>query len=133
MCNGLGTRNARNVGLNLQIELAPNIHCTVVAPTGCVVISNTTGAHDEHVVRQIQLQVEMKFTNRTTLATGQFAELESDLIKHKTLKDVLLWGYQQSNGTMHPHIIADIVIQDEYSHDVIVPWKEGIVLVYGTT
>ena len=75
----------------------------------------------------------MKFTNRTTLATGQLAGLESDVTKHKTLKHVLLWGYQQLKGTMHPHIIADIVIQDEYTHDVIVPWKEGIVLVYGAT
>ena len=89
--------------------------------------------HRTIIATECASHVEMKFTNRTTLATGQFIELESDVSKHKTLKDVLLWGYQQSKGTMHPHIIADIVIQDEYSHDVIVPWKEGIVLVYGTT
>lgn len=75
----------------------------------------------------------MKFTNRTNLDASQLADLEQDLLRHKTLKDVLLWGHAQAKDIMHPHIIADIVEQDEYTHDIIVPWQNGLAIVYGAT
>jgi hypothetical protein len=33
---------------------------------------------------------------------------------------------------IHPHIVAEVVTQDEFTHDVIVPYK-NIFLVYDTT
>ena len=29
--------------------------------------------------------------------------------------------------------IVDIIVQDEYSHDVVVRWDDGVYVVYGTT
>jgi hypothetical protein len=59
--------------------------------------------------------------------------LEDIFSQHRTVQDILNWGSQQPPGSMHPHVIADVVVQDEYSHDVIVPFREGVVIVYGVT
>ena len=56
-----------------------------------------------------------------------------EVAEHSTLEQVLKWGFAQPASVVHPHIIKEVVIQDEYSHDVIVPWRGGLVLVYGTT
>jgi len=36
-------------------------------------------------------------------------------------------------GTFIPQVVADVIVQDEFTHDVVVPWREGLVLVYDTT
>jgi len=46
-----------------------------------------------------------------------------------TLDPVLDWLRVQEP----PRIVQDIVTQDEYTHDVIVPWNERLVLVFDTT
>jgi len=46
-----------------------------------------------------------------------------------TLGPVLDWLRVQEP----PRIVQDIVTQDEYTHDVIVPWNERLVLVFDTT
>jgi hypothetical protein len=47
---------------------------------------------------------------------------------HKSLADVLRWGLSQDP----PIVIADVVVQDEYTHDVLVPWGDRW-LVYDAT
>lgn len=47
---------------------------------------------------------------------------------HRTLEDVVAWGLAQSP----PRVVAKIVVQDEYTHDVVMP-SEGGYLVYDTT
>lgn len=47
----------------------------------------------------------------------------------RTLGAVLEWLRAQEP----PRIIREIVTQDEYTHDVIVPWSERLVLVFDTT
>lgn len=49
--------------------------------------------------------------------------------RHGDLVDVFAWGRSQT-PPLHP---ADVVKQDEFTHDVLVPWKGGRWLVYGTT
>ena len=75
----------------------------------------------------------MKVDNRANLSSDQLTSVESELTQHRTLADVLDWGFKQPAGTVHPQIIADVVVQDEYSHDVIVPWRDRLIVVYGTT
>jgi len=60
-------------------------------------------------------------------------ELERELSAHRSLQDVLNWSESQPAGALMPQVIADVVIQDEFTHDVIVPWRDGLVLVYDTT
>ena len=47
----------------------------------------------------------------------------------KSLEDVVRWGLAQSP----PILIADVVVQDEYTHDVVLPHPRGVWLVYDTT
>ena len=46
-----------------------------------------------------------------------------------TLHDVVLAALASSP----PRLIADVVVQDEYTHDVVLPWDDVHWLVYDTT
>lgn len=47
----------------------------------------------------------------------------------RTLGSVLTWMRAQDP----PRAVSSIVTQDEYTHDVIVPWSDRLVLVFDTT
>ncbi|MFT3769460.1 MAG: hypothetical protein QM820_28820 [Minicystis sp.] len=47
----------------------------------------------------------------------------------KTLEDVVRWGLAQKP----PRLVEDVVVQDEYTHDVVIRWADGLYLVYDTT
>lgn len=74
----------------------------------------------------------MKITNLAKISENEFAELESDLAKHKTLGQVLTWASAQAKGDFLPQIVAEVVTQDEFTHDVVIPYKD-LFLVYDTT
>lgn len=61
----------------------------------------------------------------------ELASVENEAGRHRSLEQVLTWGLAQPSTL--PQVIADVVVQDEYSHDVIVPWRDGFVLVFGAT
>ena len=63
------------------------------------------------------------------LAPDRLAALWAELLPHITLERVARWGYSQ-----RPFVeVTDVVIQDEFTHDVILPLPEGLVLVYDST
>lgn len=74
----------------------------------------------------------MKFENLAELPDEEFAGLENELAKLKTLGQVLTWAGTKPKGTFLPQIVAEVVTQDEYTHDVIVPFH-GLFLVFDTT
>ena len=45
-----------------------------------------------------------------------------------SLSDVVRWGLAQTP----PAIVADVIVQDEFCHDVIVPWRDRY-LIFDTT
>ena len=73
----------------------------------------------------------MKITNLANLPENEFAELENELAKHKTLGQVLTWAGLQKENFL-PRTVAEVITQDEFTHDVIIPYK-NIFLVYDTT
>jgi hypothetical protein len=68
----------------------------------------------------------------TTLSQEKFAELESELAKHKTLGQVLEWAAKKAKNDFLPQIVAEVITQDEFTHDVIIPYK-NVFLVYDIT
>ena len=74
----------------------------------------------------------MKITNLAYLPNEEFAELETELAKHKTLGRVLTWASSKPNGNFLPQIVAEVITQDEFTHDVVIPYK-NLFLVYDTT
>jgi hypothetical protein len=79
------------------------------------------------------VDVIMRVLNQTNLSTHTIAEIEAQLADQENLKDVMNWALSHPAGTFIPQVVADVIIQDEFTHDVVVPWREGLVLVYDTT
>jgi len=49
--------------------------------------------------------------------------------RHRTLDEVVRWGLSQTPQ----RLVTKVVVQDEYTHDVVLRWDEGVYLVYDTT
>lgn len=75
----------------------------------------------------------MRIINRANLSPEQLIAIENELPMHDRLLDVINWGRAQRPGVLLPQVVAGYVKQDEFTHDVIVPWRNGLVLVYDTT
>ena len=60
--------------------------------------------------------------DRVGLTAEQREALEAVLASQQILQDVVRW-----------RMVASVVVQDEYTHDVIVPWDDGLYLAYDTT
>jgi len=69
------------------------------------------------------------FTDFAELPVTEREELLAIVSQHEGLDDVFAWGRAQS-PPVHP---VDVVKQDEFTHDVLVPLPNGRWLVYGTT
>lgn len=75
----------------------------------------------------------MRVVNCANLLAAAIAEIEGELGEPRSFLDVLNWAKAQPPGTLLPQVVAEVVTQDEYTHDVIVPWRDGLVLVYDTS
>jgi hypothetical protein len=71
--------------------------------------------------------------NYANLEPETIAEIERQLAGQENLREVMNWALSHPAGTFNPGVVVDVIVQDEFTHDVIVPWREGLVLVYDTT
>jgi hypothetical protein len=53
-----------------------------------------------------------------TLSPAQRTELEQTIAPFTSLQDVVRWTFSKTP----PRDVSSVVVQDEYSHDVVVPW-----------
>jgi hypothetical protein len=67
--------------------------------------------------------------DRAELGAAALDLVQAAIATHETLEDLLRWG----RGQVPPVLIEKVVTQDEYTHDVLVPWPDGLTLVYDTT
>jgi hypothetical protein len=75
----------------------------------------------------------MRLLNHANLPASLIKEIEGELSDQENLQDVMRWALSHPPGTFLPEVVAAVVLQDEFTHDVIVPWRDGLVLVYDTT
>ncbi len=75
----------------------------------------------------------MRVLNHANLSPEQMAGIEGELSGQQNLHHVMQWARTHPSGTFSPSVVADVVVQDEFTHDVIVPWRDNLVLVYDTT
>jgi len=73
----------------------------------------------------------VKIKDHAGLGEADLAGLVAQVARLESLSDVLAWGRQRPG--LHPTVITDVVVQDEYTHDAIVPWLGGRALVFGST
>ena len=58
---------------------------------------------------------------------------EVDTIRRpRDLEEVLRWGFGQPLEERCAEVIADFVVHDEFSHDVLVPWRAHWVVYHAT-
>jgi len=57
------------------------------------------------------------------------ASIETLVTGHRTMEEVVRWGL----ASKPMRLVARVVVQDEYTHDVVVPFRDDVFLVYDTT
>ncbi|HZF55060.1 MAG TPA: hypothetical protein VE093_40695 [Polyangiaceae bacterium] len=71
----------------------------------------------------------MPLTLRASLDPEATASLEAVTGLFRTLEDVVRWALSGEPRRM----IEEVVVQDEYTHDVVMPYADGLYLVFDTT
>lgn len=79
------------------------------------------------------MRPNMRIINYANLPPDEIAQLEHNLSGQQNLNDVMKWALAHPPGTFIPTVVSDVIVQDEFTHDVIVPYRDGLVLVYDTT
>ena len=74
----------------------------------------------------------MEIRNIVEVPEDEFAALSSLLATHDSLAKVLQWAGAGPAGVFCKGIVSEVITQDEYCHDVIVPYRD-LFLVYDTT
>ena len=74
----------------------------------------------------------MRLVNQSKLTAKRITDLEAEIPEQENLQDVMKWALSKPREFVS-QVVADVVIQDEFTHDVVVPWRAGLVLVYDTT
>jgi hypothetical protein len=67
--------------------------------------------------------------DRAGVSAKELNALSSELSPLSTLAEVIKWGL----GRSPERTIIDVVVQDEYTHDVIMDWDGDLHLVFDTT
>jgi hypothetical protein len=75
----------------------------------------------------------MRGLNHANLPAEAVTDIAKELSTPENLNDVMAWALSAPSGTFMPSVVAEVIVQDEFTHDVIVPWRDGLVLVYDTT
>lgn len=71
----------------------------------------------------------MDIDDRVRLEPVEVRALVDELERLGSLHALLHWGLQREP----PLVIADVVVQDEFTHDVLMPYRDGLFLVFDTT
>jgi hypothetical protein len=61
--------------------------------------------------------------NQANLSDEVLAGLATEVARHGSLAEAVLWAPE----------VLDVVVQDEYTHDVVLRGRDGLVFVYDTT
>jgi hypothetical protein len=75
----------------------------------------------------------MRVVNYANLSAEQLAVIEGELSGQQNLNDAMKWAFAHSPGVFIPTVISEVIVQDEFTHDVIIPWRDNLVLIYDTT
>lgn len=71
----------------------------------------------------------MELRDRKGLVFADRRRLDRELADLVSLHDVV----RQALGSVPPREVVGVVAQDEFTHDVVVRWGEGLYLVFDTT
>jgi hypothetical protein len=68
----------------------------------------------------------MSLDNRAQVDAATLAEIETAVGRQRSLQEVVRDAFARGQT------ISEVIVQDEFTHDVVVPWRD-LYLVYDTT
>ena len=71
----------------------------------------------------------MEFSDRARLPDLLRSQLASELSSLGMLQEVVRWAFALDP----PRDIAEVITQDEFTHDVVIPWVDRLTLVFDCT
>jgi hypothetical protein len=71
----------------------------------------------------------MWFIDHASLAAPIRETLQREVLRFGALQDVVRWAFSLEPS----RDVAEVVVQDEFSHDVVIAWVDGIYLTFDTT
>jgi hypothetical protein len=71
----------------------------------------------------------MPLANHANLPPSALEVLERQILSHASIVEAIVFVAPHHDGPVLPRV----VVLDEYSHDVVFPWRDGLYLVYSTT
>lgn len=71
----------------------------------------------------------VELVDHTGLDATEHAALNAALAGLHTLHEVIRWGL----AAAPERIVAEVIIQDEFTHDVVMPWTGDRYVVFDTT
>jgi len=75
----------------------------------------------------------MRIDNPCSLSAARFAAIVVDAGQPTTVGQLLAWGRKNPGLFASPGVLSDVVVQDEFTHDVVVALTNQLVLVYDST
>jgi hypothetical protein len=75
----------------------------------------------------------MRVVNHANLKPEGIARIESALLGQENLNDVIKWALSHPQVIFNTSVVSQVIVQDEFTYDVIVPYRDGLVIVYGNT
>jgi hypothetical protein len=67
------------------------------------------------------------------LPEEQFRSIAELAGQRTTVGELLEWAREEPQRFLTPGVLTDVVVQDEFTHDVVVQVAGGVVLVYDST
>ena len=74
----------------------------------------------------------MKILVEGTISPEKFKQIKEILPAVENLLQIMNWIKFQPKSDFIPQIVAEVVVQDEFTHDVIIPFRD-VFLVFDTT
>jgi hypothetical protein len=74
----------------------------------------------------------MQIVNQANLPADRIAEITASIPHQENLKDLMAWAFSNPHD-FSPTVVTEVIVQDEFTHDVVVAWRDGVFLVYDTT
>lgn len=71
----------------------------------------------------------MDLTLRTEVPEETRQTIQATVAGLRLLEDLLRWGAARTP----PRSVADVIVQDEYTHDVVIPYDDDLFLVFDST
>ncbi len=75
------------------------------------------------------MEAAFPIENRAKLREAEFGRIAEAVASHRSMRHAIAWFV----GQVPPLAPADMVTQDEFSHDILVAYPGGLWLVYDST